>query len=467
MVLALVAGCADGTSSTDFTGSGASAGTGGSGVGGDAAGGSAGGGGEAVEPTSGDIYVDATSGDDGSSGAVDDPLKTIGQALVYWTEGRDIVLNAGTFSSASGETWGYAFPEGLTLHTNTDGVILRGTPEDVAFTFDGNGTIQHVTFEDFGTAVRASVGTQTLTGVGFEGTDLAIELLGDAVMTLDEYPEFVGGAVAEVRGTASLTLESGIMRELSTKLGAGAISVSDDAELSLAQIQAELSTAPWVVATDSALVGIADSQVADTTTATAVLGISGTSVVTLSGVDISGVAGGGSALSIDGEASVFIEDGLLDGADDAGLVLHAGTASIAGTTFSANAHALRFEGGGVTVEQCWLVNNDRGLTMGATGSAMIRRTTFTDNYEAVHALGGFPNLGNGGNRGENVITSADEHANITFADGLAGVLPAIGNTWEPNTDFADAAGQYSVPQFVGPYPGENFDLPEGVTILLD
>jgi len=456
---ALVVSTGCGSDTDDLFGAGASAG-GSDGVGG---GGGAGGSGEPVPV---ELHVDAESGQDSSDGTIEQPLKTIGRALEVWTEGRVIVLHAGTYSAASGETWGYSFPDGLALQPNTDGVVLRGTPGDVAFAFDGDGAVQHLTFEGFGTAVRASSGTQSLIGVRFDGNDTAIDLLGDATMSVSDYSAFVGGAVASVTAYSKLSIAAATMDELAATEQGAALVVSGEARLTLSQLALDEVHATFLSVDDSSVVELADSTMTNSGAVDGLIGAWGSSTVKLTDFSVTGTTDG-PAISMDGASTTLFVDGGSYSSGELAAIRGRGNMTVAGASFSQHADgAVSVGGGGVaTLTGCLFQENWIGVAIDADADVTIRDTVFSENWGAVTA-GSLPDLGADSDLGGNSFTGSELHSNVAVQQGLTGTLEAVGNTWELDTQGSDSSGHYSAQVVAGPYGGQNFAIPMGVAIQL-
>jgi len=411
--------------------------------------------------------LDAAAGLDSNSGALEAPLKTIGRALEVWTEGQVIVLRAGTYSAASGEAWGYSFPDGLDLQPNTDGVVLRGTPTDVAFTFDGGGTVQHLTFEGFGTALSASTGTQSITGVHFDGNESAIELVGDASMTVSDYSAFTDGAVANVAASASLAITTATMEQLSPTDQGAALVISGGAQLELSGLVLDEVHTAFVRANDSSVVELADSTMTNSGAEAGLIAAWGSSQITLTDFGVTGTTDG-PVIAMEGESTaLFIAGGSYSAAELTAIRGH-GTMIISGASFSSNVEgAIRVaSGGAATVTGCLFEDNNVGVTVEDDAEVTVRDTVFSQNWEAITAIGSLPDLGVVGDEGGNTFTSSELHSNISVKLGLSGTFQAAGNRWDLDTQGSDSTGHYPEQLISGPYSGGNYSIPTGVIIQL-
>ena len=100
-------------------------------------------------------WVDPSSGSDSNDGSFRKPFKTIKNAIAKAIPGQKINLNRGTYSAATGETFGYTVPEGVVID-GSSGVILDGKANQYAFNFQGSGRLQNMTLFNFGVPIFAT-----------------------------------------------------------------------------------------------------------------------------------------------------------------------------------------------------------------------------------------------------------------------------------------------------------------------
>jgi hypothetical protein len=117
-----------------------------------------------------EIYVKSDTGLDTNPGTLEKPLKTIKKALSGVKTGQSIVMYAGTYDAASGETFNYDIPDQVTLKANSGSVILQGSTGR-ALMFLGAGSLQYVTLKGFPDGLSSKTGATGaigLVGVRFE-----------------------------------------------------------------------------------------------------------------------------------------------------------------------------------------------------------------------------------------------------------------------------------------------------------
>jgi Protein of unknown function (DUF1565) len=129
------------------------------------------------------LNVSSTTGSDSNPGTIDKPFKTIKKALTVVTSGQVINLLAGIYDAASGETFNYSVPNGVTIKANSNGVILQGGSSQDAFEFLGAASVQYLTFKGFGTATAtatavAGTGDVSLVGLHFQSLGLGGQQIG-------------------------------------------------------------------------------------------------------------------------------------------------------------------------------------------------------------------------------------------------------------------------------------------------
>jgi hypothetical protein len=136
----------------------------------------------------------APSGDDKQLGTTHAPFRSLKQALAVAGEGDTCQLQAGTYDSTSGEVWGYAIPETLSIVGEPAGTsVLQGpgtatvvtSPDAVdpsavssgttALEPAGAVTLQQVTLADFDVALNAAQPAQlSLENVSIRGNGMGV-----------------------------------------------------------------------------------------------------------------------------------------------------------------------------------------------------------------------------------------------------------------------------------------------------
>ena len=127
------------------------------------------------------LNVSSTTGSDSNPGSIDKPFKTIKKALTLVSSGQTINLLAGIYDAASGETFNYSVPKGVTIKANSSGVVLQGNSSQDGFEFLGIASVQYLTFKGFRTATAtatAGTGDVTLLGLQFQSLGLGGQQIG-------------------------------------------------------------------------------------------------------------------------------------------------------------------------------------------------------------------------------------------------------------------------------------------------
>lgn len=118
------------------------------------------------------FYAEPAGGLDSNPGTQAKPLKTLKEALSRMGTGavKTTVLLAGTYSEASGESWGYAVPEGVTLKGNSAGVILQSSTKKSGFTLKG------VAFKMRGSTVSGNSNASNADGIYISNATKGIDM---------------------------------------------------------------------------------------------------------------------------------------------------------------------------------------------------------------------------------------------------------------------------------------------------
>jgi hypothetical protein len=462
LALPLAAACTstpdvpEGQAGTSGGGNGAMGGSGGSG-------GTGADGGSGGSPL-GDLYVDSSLGDDAAAGTVEAPLKTIRRALELFEAERRIVLVEGFYSEASGEVWDYVLPDGVVIHGDGEGVRLVGTPETTAFETRG-ANLEYLTFEAFSEALVSHEGTTELRGVTFHDNATALSLDGTADARLSSSCAFLGqGVGAHVAGTASLTMDTGIMTDVSTP--SALIHALDSSSVALSDVDGELLVGSLIWVDEEAAFSISDSSV-ELVAGNSLIEMSGEADVTIADTNLH---------SHDEDATVvFVFGGTLEvtgstvvGADaDAGYgVTTSGNPVVSLTNVSFSNHgngALRIDGGDVTVASCIFQGNGQSMEVSNAAELSVRGTTVVSgDYAVFHTGTHHPDLGSVAMPGGNDFSGADK---CLYVSGVTGSMTAVGNTWKPNVQGADSMGHYtSDDSFFGPVTGNNVTIPNNFIV---
>lgn len=362
------------------------------------------------------FYVDPVNGADSSPGTKSEPFKTLKYALSVIQGDQTIILNAGTYDGASGEDFGYTVPEGVTIKANSSGVILAGLSSQNALTFAGSGSLEYLTFKGFATALTASSGSQTLTGLIFESNQYDLSWSGQASATLQDC----------ISSGASYSLQAAGLSRLSIQGGS----------FSGAQ--------RTVVLQQSALVSFSG-----TTITGGILDAGGSSSLSLTNVNLSKVDS--YAIYVrDSSTQLRIQGGsFYDNTGNASVISTSGQVTIDGASFSSNNIAIGASAGSVTISNASIVNGSSyGVALADGVTFKMRNTRVAGNAYGISVSGtsGGIDLGTASDPGGNTLQDNRNYSNsfgYNLGGGWSGIVQAVGNTWQTNVQGADAAGHYS------------------------
>ncbi|MDX2008122.1 MAG: DUF1565 domain-containing protein [Meiothermus sp.] len=401
------------------------------------------------------VFVDPSSGQDTHPGTQERPLKTLKKALEAAVGPvRTVVLLAGTYDGASGETWGYTVPDGITVKANSAGVILSGFAGKTGLTLSGGAALSFLTLRNFAVAVQADAGTPTLTGVTFADNTLGLKLSGSVRATVSEVS--FGGKPTD--SVSSLTLEGEAQATLNTP-------VFTDSTGILAKGRSRLTVNGGTLERVGVSRNISDPSVAPVLNA---LTLWDSATAALNGPAVRNCL---NAFSLkDPGTRLELVGGTVSGPESSSW--SSGTLIIEVTRFEQVYLGVAIFGGSVSVKNARFTQSRAyALRLGGAAQLKVRGSSFdsngtiaNDQSGGVVVDGGLADLG----------TTADPGGN-TFANGRPSLLDhggnltihATGNTWDATTQGADSAGKYAAGTVVaGPASGFNFRLKAGSSIRL-
>lgn len=434
----------------------------------------AGEGGGGSVPAGVDLYVSPT-GSDEAPGTEAEPFLTIAHAAELAKAADRIHLLDGTFDSATQPSFAtnqpIALAPGVTLMAENPGqAVLTGeTPASVALAFSGPGELQNVRFSSFGTAVRASQGMLTITGLNVEDFDdpsaVPLDLSGTAQVSLTPgaVESYVsnGYFFASVTDSASLSIEGGAFESVSGVANLrGIFDVRGDAELTLSGVDVVGSVGEVIFATDTAKVSLLANTIIEGTLTPALANIElqGQSELVMDESELTDAYW--AHISTIGAPTLDISGSAISGAGSWGLIVN--TDGVAGTvavtiddTVIAENNAVL---GQIDVRRAadLVITNSRiidGLQAGiflsdVAVNLLLRGSTVSGNGQSGVRISGHADstcdLGTVDDPGENTLLG-----NGTSQPALLSYLPAgktcyaVGNTWAPNVQGASSAGEYS------------------------
>lgn len=421
-----------------------------------------------------DVYV-SPGGNDSNPGTALLPMRSIQRALNLAATGRSVFLAPGTYDSttqptfAAGSTTPLTVPAGRTVRGAT-GVVLKaqGGP---GFLIAGGGSLLDLIFEDFGTAVRAEgSGATTVQGCLFRRTTslspapYTLSVAGSAVVTLTPgaLPNLVGAKVAnlaKIEGSGVLNFNGGTVDGLGGSAGPedAAFLVTDSGQLTFSGTVRNSSQSQAVRLLLGAQASLNNATL-EHAGAVAAVQLEGANTFTCTNSSVLDSelgllvpAGAGSTVQVTSNGCTFsnnLSDGLRVGPGNG-----PGTFTFATTGFSGNLGAgLALESSAtLNLSLCTATGNSgRGLELLGTTShfqAVVRSTSITSNTAGgVRLMGDATstfNFGSVSAPGNNTFTGNGTVNFASAADPAVRVL-AVGNTWVPGLQRADANGHYSV-----------------------
>lgn len=385
------------------------------------------------------------------------PVKTLKRALGIAKAGDTVKLAAGRYDASTGETFPAKVPDGVTvMGLAGGGSILGGTRAEPAIVL-GSGTVQDLEIDSFKVGVQVS-GTSTLKGLRIRKSVTAIAADGAAKITAQDL-DLTGNltscdAGVALSGDADFAVVGLATRSLGTTLSAEANATAtvsksrwegdpgcNDPVLAFAT-KKRVALSETVL--DGGRVGIAFATpgtapgVFDVSKASAVRNMSGNAIVggnvtaTLNDVDLSG----------NGRMAIEANSGAWD---------------LKAVTIKQNAVA------GIYLQ---------GASAIVKGKLTLRGSSVTQNGgDGVYLFDNVvADLGMGASPGGNTL-AGNTGAGINVA-GFTGAttVSAVGNTWRPNVQSANAVGRYVGGVSVnGPVPrvaGNNYAVTAGWSLDL-
>lgn len=388
------------------------------------------------------FYADPAAGLDSNPGTQAKPLKTVKEALTRMAGAtKTTLLIPGTYNEASGETWGYSVPDGITLKANSSGVVLQSLSKKDGFTFAKGATFSDLGLRGFATALAASTGSQTLNRMAFSGNQTDLSLNNTASATLLDCTSSGASTSLQANASSRLTVQNGSFRG-----SGGALSLQNSAQASFANT--DISGA-WLSASGSgSYLSLKDVKLHDMSTYGIIVGEYGLLEVE-----------GGSFTNIQGNTSA---------------IRSSGDVKVKNAQFSNNYSAIIADGGSLALSGIYISNSTwagillspsstrRSITFRMRGSSITSSKTYAIGYESTPTGGlGSIDLGTASDPGGNTLRD-NVFRNLNATGNLT--LTAVGNTWNPNIQGADAQGRYAKARVDGPRSGDNYYIGPGVSI---
>jgi hypothetical protein len=435
----------------------------------------------AIVTTAPGLYVDVTNGQDVApgDGTAAHPYKTISKAGSVAVSGQTIYPLAGNYPL---QTAGVHLADGVGIEAVTPGTVtLAPTSGDsYGLTFAGSGFAHGIALSS--AYINVSAGTVNLDGVQFANVSdggsanaagINVSATGHVIVTPGALSSYTAAAVssfAYVAGSGQLEIHGGALDNGGPNPadGSALISASGTARLLLDG-----------VTIDSAK--------------TSAIGLGGTPTVTLqNGTVINACAGtGGSHWSVNvnnGSPTIVIDASTIKASPGAGIYVNGGAAPSltlrnGAVVETSSGPGIEYQAlsatGTLTLDHAIISGNSgAGITMGSgTHTVTMRSTQIINNtgegFDADPSPGSVIDLGTSASPGGNTFTgnaaAVAGSANVDFVTGLTAadlVINAIGNTWDPTANGADATGHFPAATTLSAPPivsGKNVKLNQGGT----
>jgi hypothetical protein len=417
------------------------------------------------------LYIDPAKGLETNPGSLDKPLKTLKAALVQASSGptKTVVLLAGIYDGASGETWGYTVPDGVTVKANSAGVVLAGLQGKVALTLSGSAALSFLTLKGFDLAVQASAGSPTLTGVIFQENKTALKLSGSAQATLTDVtfsgnvPFSAGDTLAALllSDSAQATLNNPIFKDTfpSTLTGQSKIILNGGSASGFGSAVMRMSGSSRLSCQGFSAQNILSSQT--------VLNLSENSLAELNKCSylLQSGAGDASLAFLSGSAQISLQEVSALGDLELGLGGAATRATVVGgfvgivyssgiLTISGSSHRqLILSGGSATVTNATISNSINSSVYVGGGNLKLRGSKISSSSNGMGLLVANtvgvlpPDLGSPSDPGNNNFAGGE---GVGLEVNAPVQVSAVGNTWKANVQGANAQGQYASATVSGP-----------------
>lgn len=442
-----------------------------------------------LQPLSRRYFVDPSAGDDGHDGSEQTPFKTLTHALAVVRPGSTVMLEPGTYGTAGGEVWpevdehaevsGIPVPAGVRLESVTPGeATLVAADGQTGLLFQAGGAVVGLTFQNFLIAISASGGPLELTSVTLQGgsasdaTNLGLKVFGQngpVQITCDDL------TIKDLRcnGTG-MYLQYGA----AVTLKGGSIS-GDWSPSTTADASCRGATGINILNGALQMTGVQLSHLKEA----GIDAREGSTVFVKQG----GMSQLGIAVNLSDDASIHLK-GLSISEGSIGIYARSAQSTVAlrNVTIASQSDDAVYAAGRLLIDQSTLQANTTGVELDHNpASAVLTDVTFQDgttgidnrggslylrgsNFSSVEvavksAYDGTNDLGKVSDQGENTFHATDTNVDVGGSGGPQTVW-AVGNTWWPNVQGADASGHYATQALAGPQDGKNFNLSSTETI---
>ncbi len=389
------------------------------------------------------VHVSGTGAD--ANDGLTQPVKTLQRAIGIAAANSQIttiVLASGRYDAASGETFPYTVPANIAIRGPAGGgAILVGADAEPGLILDA-AKLRDLGFEHFTVAVTGR-GTAELANIRVRASGVALRGESSSKLTVTglDVTGTAGACAtgAELNADATLAITNLSSRGLGISLHArdqSTVSVAN-ANITGESACAQDSIGLFTISTSSTFV-LDDSLLDGGGTGVYFTSRTAPTHATVSNTTIRNMTRGG----VDGSRVVFqMSGGALVNSDHA----LAGSDGMWSLT-------------GVAIKQ----QQQFSVLLGAGGVLVMRNCVSTNNVGGIYLYGNMVlDLGTSASHGNNVFQNGNGTTGLEIDGGVScsSVIDAVGNTWRPNVQEADANGHYSTRLVRGPTaPGGNFTL---------
>ena len=446
-------------------------------------GGAGGAGGDAATSGIG-LYIGGTGDDVTGSGTADAPFKTLAHAASVATSGDTIVFLDGTYTLNAA----VAIPAGINLKAENPGAAtLKGATGTVTLLNPaGSMGLEGLVLQQCGTGVHyanTGAGSLEVVNTSFVACTTGIEADGSVAVSVTSTPKTAvlgngGSRFISAIGSSTVSVSGGVLQNY---MGAQVFDVHGDAVANVGDVQILDGSALAIGLRENGKLTLHDSTVSTKGVQLALL--QGQSELTVTNADLSIQAGVATRyecirLEMNGVGALTLTDvklhhcsGGVNGSIPGELTLlrveiydHTYAALSLGNGFGGN-------GGKVRITDSKLHDNDLyGIVFGSSvnlNDFKMRGTSVAAGIGAVNpsdairidgSLASTYDFGKVGDPGNNTILGAAADRTGLRLMQTGATVYAVGNTWTPSVEGADAAGHYTAPAGAG----QKLDVPSPV-----
>jgi Protein of unknown function (DUF1565) len=385
------------------------------------------------------------------------PVKTLKHAIGIAAGNAKIakiVLAAGSYSASSGEAFPYTVPPNVTVIGPTSGgATLSGGKTSPGLTIDTGG-LQDLDLQDFTTAITAT-GAANLNNVRVLTSTVAVQAETTAALTVDTLTMsgtlgacgtgivLNGGAVLMARTleTHNLMLTRDVRDQSSADIAHATVS----GDLNCAGVQ------PIMNVTTTASFHLSDSVLDGGKAGMSITPKSPSFQAVLTNTSIRNMKDGALVGGFGGVSAAFhMTGGELSNTNNTAVQIGPGVWTFTGVTFKQNKDlTIYLQDGSLVMRGCTLTGNGGGVDVFVDSTA---------------------DLGTSDSPGNNVFQNTGVGVTVESSIGVGGIaVQAIGNTWNPSVQGADASGKYAtVATIIGPVTAPangNYSVNDGCRLM--